>query len=45
VLVDEVLAALKRHGAGSVRVLDGVSEDVVFPMPRGLGRVPAEAAR
>lgn len=45
VLVDEVLAALKQHGAGSVRVLDGVSEDVVFPMPRGLGRVPAEAAR
>jgi 4-hydroxy-3-methylbut-2-enyl diphosphate reductase len=45
VLVNEVLAALKQHGAGSVRVLDGVSEDVVFPMPRGLGRVPAEAAR
>jgi 4-hydroxy-3-methylbut-2-enyl diphosphate reductase len=41
VLVDELLAALKSMGAGSVRVLDGVSEDVVFPMPKGLGRAAA----
>ncbi len=41
VLVDELLAALKELGAGSVRTLDGVSEDVVFPMPKGLSRVAA----
>jgi 4-hydroxy-3-methylbut-2-enyl diphosphate reductase len=38
VLVDQLLAALKAMGAGSVRTLDGVTEDVVFPMPKGLGR-------
>ncbi len=38
VLVDELLAALKNMGAGSVRTLDGVTEDVVFPMPKGLSR-------
>jgi len=38
VLVDELLAALKKMGAGSVRPLDGVTEDVVFPMPKGLSR-------
>jgi 4-hydroxy-3-methylbut-2-enyl diphosphate reductase len=38
VLVDELLAALKKMGAGSVRTLDGVTEDVVFPMPKGLSR-------
>jgi 4-hydroxy-3-methylbut-2-enyl diphosphate reductase len=38
VLVDELLAALKTMGAGSVRTLDGVTEDVVFPMPKGLSR-------
>ena len=38
VLVDELLAALKTIGAGSVRTLDGVTEDVVFPMPKGLSR-------
>jgi 4-hydroxy-3-methylbut-2-enyl diphosphate reductase len=41
VLVDELLAALKALGAGSVRTLDGVSEDVVFPMPKGLSRAAA----
>ena len=39
VLVDELLAALKRLGAASVRKLQGVHEDVVFPMPKGLGHV------
>ena len=39
VLVDELLGALKRLGAASVRKLDGVHEDVVFPMPMGLGHV------
>jgi 4-hydroxy-3-methylbut-2-en-1-yl diphosphate reductase len=38
VLVDELLAALKGMGAGNVRTLDGVTEDVVFPMPKGLSR-------
>jgi 4-hydroxy-3-methylbut-2-enyl diphosphate reductase len=41
VLVDELVAALKALGATRVRTLDGVTEDVVFPMPRGLSRVPA----
>ena len=38
VLVDQLLAALKGMGAGAVRTLDGVTEDVVFPMPKGLSR-------
>jgi len=37
VLVEEVLARLKALGAKSVRPLEGVEENVVFPMPRGLG--------
>ncbi len=41
VLVQELIAALKAIGAGSVSVLDGVKEDVVFPMPKGLGRIAA----
>jgi 4-hydroxy-3-methylbut-2-enyl diphosphate reductase len=41
VLVDELLAALKAMGASSVRALEGVTEDVVFPMPKGLSRVAA----
>ncbi len=41
VLVEELLAALKAMGAGSVRALEGVTEDVVFPMPKGLSRVAA----
>ena len=40
-LLDELLAALKAMGAGSVRSLEGVREEVVFPMPKGLGRVAA----
>jgi 4-hydroxy-3-methylbut-2-en-1-yl diphosphate reductase len=41
VLVEELLTALKAMGAGSVRSLEGVREEVVFPMPKGLGRVAA----
>jgi 4-hydroxy-3-methylbut-2-enyl diphosphate reductase len=37
VLVEEVLARLRLLGAKSVRPLEGVEENVVFPMPRGLG--------
>jgi 4-hydroxy-3-methylbut-2-enyl diphosphate reductase len=36
VLVEEVIARLKALGAASVRSLDGVAENVVFPMPKGL---------
>jgi 4-hydroxy-3-methylbut-2-enyl diphosphate reductase len=39
VLVEEVLARLRLLGAKSVRPLEGVEENVVFPMPRGLGPV------
>jgi 4-hydroxy-3-methylbut-2-enyl diphosphate reductase len=37
VLVAEVVARLKALGAGQVRELEGVREQVVFPLPRGLG--------
>ena len=36
VLVDEVIARLRSLGAQRVRQLDGVEENVVFPMPKGL---------
>ena len=36
VLVQEVIARLKELGASSVRALDGVEENVTFPMPKGL---------
>lgn len=37
VLVDTLLSRLKQLGAKSVRTLDGAQENVVFPMPKGLG--------
>jgi 4-hydroxy-3-methylbut-2-enyl diphosphate reductase len=37
VLVNELIARLKALGAGSVRQLEGVSESVVFTLPRELG--------
>ncbi len=36
ILVDAVIDQLKLHGAKSVRVLDGVEENVTFPLPKGL---------
>ena len=36
VLVQEVIARLKELGGSSVRALDGVEENVTFPMPKGL---------
>ncbi len=36
VLVEEVIARLRELGARSVRPLDGVEENVTFPMPKGL---------
>ncbi len=41
VLVTELIDRLKQFGVSSVRALDGVHEHVVFPMPKGLGRVAA----
>jgi 4-hydroxy-3-methylbut-2-enyl diphosphate reductase len=43
VLVDAVIAQLKVHGARSVRVLDGVEENVTFPLPKGLTGLPPAA--
>lgn len=37
VLVSAVISRLKELGAKSVRPLDGVTENVSFPMPKGLG--------
>jgi 4-hydroxy-3-methylbut-2-enyl diphosphate reductase len=36
VLVNELIARLKQLGAASVRPLDGITEKVVFTLPRGL---------
>jgi len=36
ILVQEVIDALKGFGAKSVRILDGVQENVAFPLPKGL---------
>jgi 4-hydroxy-3-methylbut-2-en-1-yl diphosphate reductase len=41
VLVDAVVSRLRELGAGSVRPLSGVEEKVVFPLPKGLGKVAA----
>jgi 4-hydroxy-3-methylbut-2-enyl diphosphate reductase len=41
VLVDAVVNRLRELGAGSVRPLSGVEENVVFPLPKGLGKVAA----
>lgn len=43
VLVQQVIDRLKEFGARSVRTLDGVEESVIFPMPKGLNRQPAES--
>jgi 4-hydroxy-3-methylbut-2-enyl diphosphate reductase len=36
VLVEEVVARLKALGAGRVRELEGIPENVTFPLPRGI---------
>jgi 4-hydroxy-3-methylbut-2-enyl diphosphate reductase len=41
VLVDAVIARLKELGAKSVRPLEGVEENVTFPLPKGLDGVKA----
>ena len=37
VLVQEVIAKLRELGATRVTQLDGISENVIFPLPKGLG--------
>ena len=37
VLVQAVITRLRELGALSIRKMDGVTEDVHFPLPRGLG--------
>jgi len=45
ILVQQVIARLRQFGALSIRKMDGVYEDVRFPLPRGLGdRSMAELA-
>jgi 4-hydroxy-3-methylbut-2-enyl diphosphate reductase len=39
-LVRALIERLQCLGASRVRVLEGVEEHVVFPLPKGLGRVP-----
>ena len=41
ILVQQVIERLKSLGAGSVRALDGVEENVTFPLPKGLSAKPA----
>jgi 4-hydroxy-3-methylbut-2-enyl diphosphate reductase len=41
ILVDAVIARLKELGAQSVRPLDGVEENVTFPLPKGLDGLKA----
>ena len=43
VLVREVLDRLRALGAGEVRELTGVTEHVVFPLPKGLAGAPASS--
>jgi 4-hydroxy-3-methylbut-2-enyl diphosphate reductase len=41
VLVQQVIDRLKALGVNSVRELDGVQENVTFPLPKGLSAQPA----
>jgi 4-hydroxy-3-methylbut-2-enyl diphosphate reductase len=43
VLIEQLVARLRELGATSVRPLEGVQENVMFPMPKGLG--PHAAAK
>jgi 4-hydroxy-3-methylbut-2-enyl diphosphate reductase len=45
VLVQQVITRLREMGATAIRKMDGVVENVRFPLPRGLGdRSMSEAA-
>jgi len=41
VLVRDVIARLRMLGTASVRELPGITESITFPLPKGLGRLPA----
>ncbi len=43
ILVEQVIARLKSLGAGSIRELEGVEENVTFPLPKGLSARAADA--
>jgi 4-hydroxy-3-methylbut-2-enyl diphosphate reductase len=43
VLVQAVVDRIRQLGTRSVRVLDGVEENVTFPLPKGLATLPATA--
>ncbi|MDB5776560.1 MAG: ispH [Herbaspirillum sp.] len=43
VLVQAVIDKLKEYGAQSVRVLEGIEENVTFPLPKGLAVRASEA--
>jgi len=38
-LVQDVITRLRALGAGSVRELEGITENITFPLPSGLSRV------
>ena len=40
VLVRDVITKLKALGAKSVRELVGITENITFPLPKGLGGIP-----
>lgn len=44
ILVQAVIDQLKTYGAKSVRILDGVEENVIFPLPKGLANLATERA-
>jgi 4-hydroxy-3-methylbut-2-enyl diphosphate reductase len=37
VLAQAVIARLRELGVRNVRALDGIEENIAFPLPRGLG--------
>jgi 4-hydroxy-3-methylbut-2-enyl diphosphate reductase len=43
ILVHAVIDRLKEYGGKNVRMLEGVEEHVIFPMPKGLGSLPTSA--
>ena len=43
VLVRDVIERLRKLGVASVRELDGIKENITFPLPKGLGNKPVQA--
>jgi 4-hydroxy-3-methylbut-2-enyl diphosphate reductase len=44
-LVQQVIARIKALGASSVRRMDGIRENVKFPMPKGMKLDPPDSGR